>query len=220
MISLSRVGVSVLLVGAVTLGAYGQTAVDWGGSLSTTNTVQSVAEGSDDEPFVNTERLVLYLTAPLGERWEFVSQAAATFDSEPVFAVDAEKLYFRNAIDFTADSERRSVEQRGGLIQLATRLGRFSLADPTGRIMSDTVDGVNVRISGVSSEIEIGAGYGGFINKEFSQTSMSLQDSADAEDSDVYFGPPRLLGRGTVAFPELVAGQNLSLGFAFQQDLR
>jgi len=209
----------VLAVG-ITAGAFGQVAVDWGGSLSTTNTVQSVPDGSDDEPFVNTERLVLYLTAPLGDRWEFVSQAAASFNSEPVFAVDAEKFYFRNAIDFTAETEQRTVEQRGGLIQLATRLGRFNLADPTGRIMSDTVDGANLRISGVSSEIEIGAGYTGLINKEFSQVGMSLQDSADAEDSDVYFAPPRLLGRGTVAFPELLAGQNLTVGFAFQQDLR
>ncbi|MFW5694968.1 MAG: hypothetical protein ACOCYB_07350 [Alkalispirochaeta sp.] len=221
MTGLIRICITVLLATVITVGAFGQAAaLDWGGSLTSTNTVQSVSEGSDDEPFVNTERLVLYLTAPLGERWEFVSQAAATFNSEPVFAVDAEKFYVRNVINFTDDDIERTVEQRGGLIQLGTRFGRFNLADPTGQVMSHTVDGVNVSISGVSSEIEIGVGYTGLLNKEFSQVSMSQQDSADADDTDVYFGPPRLLGRGTVAFPELVAGQNVSLGFAFQQDLR
>ncbi|MFO8041792.1 MAG: hypothetical protein R6U25_01210 [Alkalispirochaeta sp.] len=220
MTALLRVSAGVLLAMWVVAGASGQSAVDWGGSLTSTNTVQSVAEGSDDDPFLNSERLVLYFTAPLGQRWEFVSQAAATFDSEPVFAVDAEKLYFRNVIDFTTDYGQRTVEQRSGLIQLASRFGRFNLADPTGRVMSHTVDGANVRISGVGSEIEIGMGYTGLINKEFSQVSLTLQDSADEEDGDIYFGAPRLLGRGTVAFPELLAGQNVSLGFAFQQDLR
>lgn len=220
MTALLRVSAGVLLATWVAAGAFGQSAVDWGGSITTTNTVQSVPDGSDDDAFINNERFVLYFTAPLGERWEFVSQAAATFDSEPVFATDVEKLYFGNVIDFTEDDERRTVEQRGGLIQLSSRFGRFNLADPTGRVMSHPVDGANVRISGVTSDIELGAGYTGLINKEFSRVSLTLQDSVDENDSDVYFGAPRLLGRGTIAFPELVAGQNLSLGFAFQQDLR
>ncbi|MEX2442845.1 MAG: hypothetical protein WD492_04535 [Alkalispirochaeta sp.] len=220
MTSLFRTSATLFLVTCVVAGAFGQAAVDWGGSLSTTNTVQSVPEGSDDDTFLNSERLVLYLSTPLGQRWEFVSQAAATFNSEPVPDVDAEKFYFRNVIDFTAESERRTVEQRGGLIQLASRIGRFNLADPTGQVMSHTVDGVNFRISGASSEIELGAGYTGFINKEFSRAAMSRQDSDDSANTDVYFGPPRLLGRGTLAYPELLAGQNVSLSFAFQQDLR
>jgi hypothetical protein len=156
----------------------------------------------------------------LGQRWEFVSQAAATFNSEPVFAVDAEKLYVQNTIDFSDETVEREVEQSDSLLQLVTRLGRFSLTEPTGLVLTHPVDGVNLTVNGVSSRIELGLGYSGFINKEFSRLSMSLEDSIDAEDDQVYFGPARLVGRGTLAFPNLIAGQNLSLAFAFQQDLR
>jgi hypothetical protein len=201
-------------------GAFAQAALDWGGSLTTTSSVQSVPEGRDDESFTNSEKLVLFLTAPLGSNWQFVSQGAATFNTEPVFAVDLERFYLGNTIRFTEENERRTVEQRGGLLQTVSRIGRLDMGEPTGLIMNHVVDGIDLQISGVRTNIRLGAGYTGFINKEFSRASMTLRDSADDEDDDVYFGTARMLGRGSVAFPNLFEGQNLSLGFVFQQDLR
>jgi hypothetical protein len=207
----------LLLAGS---GAFAQAALDWGGSLTTTSTVQSVPEGSDDDAFVNSEKLVLFLTAPLGTNWQFVSQGAATFNTEPVFAVDLERFYFGKTIRFTEESERRTVEQRGELLQTVSRIGRLEMGEPSGLIMNHVVDGIDLRISRVRTDIRLGAGYTGFINKEFSRVSMTSRDSADAEDDDVYFGPARMLGRGSVAFPNLLEGQNISFAFVFQQDLR
>ena len=211
-------GLAFALVIAFSVGA--EPAADWGGSLTTSSSVQSVPDGSDDDAFVNSERLVLYLTAPLGSSWELVAQGAARFDTSPLFAADVEKFYFQNTIDFADQTAEREVQQPGGLLQFVSRTGRFSLSEPTGLVLRQAVDGVDVTVSGQRSRIDLGAGYAGLVNKEFSALSMSLQDSADAEDGDVYFGPPRLLGRGTLALPGLVARQNLTLAFAFQQDLR
>lgn len=197
-------------------------AADWGGSVSSTNTVQSVPEDSEEDPFVNAERLVLYLNAPLGARWEFVAQGAATFDSEPQFAADIEKLYFQRSRNFVSDERYAAgeVEQSPGLVEMVSRMGRLTISDPTGLVMSHTVDGADIILSGKRSEILFGAGYTGFINKEFSRVSLSIRDSVDAEDDGVYFGPARLLARGTLSFPELFLRQNVHLGLVVQQDLR
>ncbi|MDA3947987.1 MAG: hypothetical protein PF508_02075 [Spirochaeta sp.] len=191
-------------------------AFEWGGSITTNNTVQSVAENSDDDVFVNTEALVLYLTAPLGSQWEFVGQLGGSYDSaEPVFAADLEKLYFQRNRTITGENE-----QPAGLVGMTTRFGRFLMSDPTGLIMSHPIDGAAFILNYVNFELYAGAGYTGFINKEFSSVGMGLQDSVDQEDDDVYFGPARLLGLLRVSVPEIVFGQNMTVAFAVQEDLR
>lgn len=221
---MNRIARSLLLVGLALLlsatTASAQEALDWGGSLSTSNAVQAVPEGSDEDAFTSNQRLTLYLTTPLGRRWEFVSQAAATLSAEPVFALDVEKLYLQRTTDFTDETVEREVEQYGGLLQVASRFGRFSLSEPSGLVLRHPVDGVDVTIEGRRSRVALGMGYAGFINKEFSALSLSLRDSTDGTDDEVYFGPARLLGRGSLALPNVIGAQNLTLAFAFQQDLR
>ena len=214
--------VLILAAAALVLVAWqlpAQEALDWGGSLTTINTVQSVEDGSDEDVFENSEKLVLYLTSPIGRSWDFVGQLGVSFTSEPVFAVDLERLYLQNQIDFV-DREDRSVEQAPGLLRLSSRFGRYRVSDPTGLVLNHTLDGAGFTVEGRGMSFAAAVGYTGLINKEFSSVSLSIQDSIDDEDDDVYLGPKRLLGRGTLAFPALVAEQNVTLGFAFQQDLR
>ncbi|MFW6228523.1 MAG: hypothetical protein ACOC2V_03605 [Alkalispirochaeta sp.] len=208
-----RVFLTVLLV---VVGVSSVSAVDWGGSISTTNTFRSVTETSEDEQFVNGENLVLYLTSDLGPDWEFVGQLGARYDSEePLFAADVEKMYFQRNREFAPENE-----QPAGLVGMSTRYGRFLISEPTGRIMSHAIDGAALILNYVGFEFYAGAGYTGLINKEFSRVSMSLQDSTDQEDDDIYFGPRRLLGQLRVSIPELLLNQNVVVAFAVQEDMR
>ena len=195
---------------------------DWGGSINSDNTVQSVDDASGDDPLASTQRLNIYFDAPLGSRWSFYGRAAAVLNNEPYSAVDVERLYLQRSRNFVTDEKYREseVEQAGNLVELRSRMGRINLSDGTGLVMSHPADGVNLIIFGARSEIVLGAGYTGFINKKFSGVSLSIQDLLDADDSDTYFGPQRLLGRATLAYPELFLRQNVRLGFVVQQDLR
>lgn len=202
-----RVGALIVLCA---LAAAPVAALDWGGSISTTNSF-------DGEDLSNSQRLQLYLNYGLGAQWSFVGQAGAVISptDDVLFAADIEKLYFQRDRVFTEDAA-----QPLGLIGLTTRYGRYTVSEPTGLVMSHDIDGVGVRIAYRSFDLALDAGYTGLLNKEFSRLNMSLRDSADATDSDVYFGPPRFLGQVRAAMPELVLGQNLSVALVVQEDLR
>jgi hypothetical protein len=193
----------------------GVMALDWGGSITTTNNLQSVPEGSDDDAFDSTQKLVLYLTTDMGPNWEFVGQLGASLDSEPLFAADLEKLYVQRNRVFSPDND-----QPGGLVGMTTRFGRFLISEPTGLVMSHPVDGAAFIVNYANFELYAGAGYTGLMNKEFSSVSLSLSDSVDDEDDDVYFGPGRLLGTLRLSVPEILLGQNVALALAVQEDLR
>jgi len=209
----ARILVATLLV---LFGIASVPAFEWGGSISTTNTFRSVTETSEDDEFVNGEKLILYLTSDLGPNWEFVGQLGASYDSEePLFAADIEKVYFQRNRAFTPENE-----QPAGLVGMTTRYGRFLISEPTGRVMSHTIDGAALILNYVGFEFYAGAGYTGLINKEFSRVSMSLQDSTDQEDDDIYFGPRRLLGQLRVSMPEVLLKQNVAVAFVVQEDMR
>lgn len=184
---------------------------DWGGSVTTSTTLRSVGDDSDEEIFANTEQFTFYLNTPLGTKYRLESQAAARFDAEPLlFAADVERLYLQRV--------RRPGQ--GAMSEFVTRTGRQTISDPAGVVVRHVVDGLGVIVRYPRVEVGLSAGYTGFVNKEFSSASISLHDSLDADDDDVYFGPPRLIGQGRVALNNIFAGQNIRGAFIFQEDLR
>ncbi len=200
-----------LIVLLVVLPVVGVFALDWGGSLTTTSSIQSLPEDSDDNIFSNTERLTFYLNTALGTKYRLESQAAARFDADPLlFAADIERLYL----------ERVRRPAQGNLNEFVTRAGRQTITDPSGMVVRQTVDGVTAIVRYPRIEVGLAAGYTGLVNKEFTGASMSLRDSLDAGDDDVYFGPARLVGQGRVTMSNLFAGQSVRLAFTFQEDLR
>lgn len=186
-------------------------AMDWGGSLSSSTTIRSVESGSDAEAFTNTERLEFFLNTPLGSRWSLEGQAAARLDANPLlFAADVERLYFQRVLR----------PGQGSLTEFVTRWGRQRITDPGGLVVRQVVDGASMILRYPRMELGFSAGYTGFVNKEFTSASMSLRDSGDATDSDVYFGPARLVAQGRAQMRNVVAGQNLTVAFTYQDDLR
>ncbi|TVR75518.1 MAG: hypothetical protein EA427_00165 [Spirochaetaceae bacterium] len=203
--------VALVLALGVGMALSGVSALDWGGSLTTVNTVQTRPEGSDDPLFTNTERLTLYLNVPLGARYTLETQGAARLDANPLLlAADVERFYL----------QRTRNPQQGNLSEFVTRLGRLTIADPAGVVVRQTVDGAALVLRYPRAEVGMSAGYTGFINKEFTSATMTLRDSTDQEDDDIYFGPARVVGQGRVILRNLLAQQTLSTALTFQNDLR
>lgn len=207
----SRLFQQFALVFCLLLIAPGAFAFDWGGSLTTKNTVQAVTEGSDDDAYLNSERLSLYLTGDLGATREYVTQLGTRFSSDgPVFAVDLERFYLQN--NLSPDS--------ASVVSLVTRLGRFRVADPTGLVFRHVLDGAALQINGAWWNVAMSAGTTALVNKEFSNVAMSIRDNNDAEDDDQYLGAARFVGQLKLGFPDVVAGQNLGIALLAQEDMR
>lgn len=186
-------------------------AFDWGGSLTTTNDVQSVAEGSEDDAFVNSERLVLYLTGDLGATREYVTQLGVRFSSDgPTVAADLERFYLQNNLRPDSSS----------VVSLTTRLGRIYAADPTGEVFRHVIDGASLQLEGVWWNLSMRAGTTALVNKEFSNVAMSIRDNDDADDDDTYLGPARFVGLLRFGLPSVVAGQSFNLALVAQEDMR
>ncbi len=187
------------------------TAVDWGGSLSTTSLLQSVEEGSDLTPFVNTQRLTMFLNTPLGARWRFEAQGAVLLNGNPqLIAADLERFYV----------QRRLAPNQGSLQSVTTRYGRQRLTDPAGVYLNQVVDGVALTLRYPRFTLAFAGGYTGLINKEFGSASLTLRDSLDLSDTSTVTGPSRLIGQARGQLPNVLLGQNLSFAFTFQEDLR
>ena len=97
-------------------------AFDWGGSLTQSNTIRTVSEGSDNDVLLNNTALSLYLNTGVGRYSELVAQVGARFSADPLFAADIERL------------ELRRTQPLVGLqpVLFASRMGRFNLTDPSG----------------------------------------------------------------------------------------
>ena len=196
---------------------WAQDAFSWGGSLSTTNSLQQTTEGSDDDPFSTTESLSLFLRAPFATMWSFTASGKVNVGTDPLVAADLTSFVL--AYDYlTANDPLASQETT--LVGFSAHVGRLSLQDPTALALNHLVDGIDLSVTGRITTFQVGLGYTGLIQKDFSGVSMSLRDALDDEDEDRWLGARRVLGRATLAFPNLVVGQNLTVGLAFQQDMR
>lgn len=214
MMSLRRIG-RVLCLGAAVSALLAGTAaalpLDVGGSITSISTFQTRPDGSDEPMLTNSERLTLYLNTPLGSSLSLETQVAGRLDANPfLVAGDVERFYL----------QRVRMPEQGSLSEFVTRMGRLTITDPGGLVVRHPVDGLALILRYPLVEFGMSGGYTGFVNKEFSRVSMSLYDSLDSEDDDVYFGPARLIGQARLALRNVVFGQSLSAAFIFQQDLR
>lgn len=185
-------------------------AFDWGGSLTQSNTIRTVSEGSDNDVLLNNTALSLYLNTGVGQYSELVAQVGARLSADPLFAADIERL------------ELRRTQPLVGLqpVLFASRLGRFNLTDPSGYVLSTTVDGAEVDVRYRLGSVVLSMGYTGFVSKAYGSATLSRLDNFDAGDDDVFFGPKRLIGQARFNVPDVVAGHGLTVALIVQEDMR
>lgn len=185
-------------------------AFDWGGSLVQSNTLKSVPPGAQESGFLNNTTLSGYLSAKLGSYSEVVLGASAKLGANPFFSADIEQAVLR-----------RSQPLQGiGPVLFAARLGRFMVSDPSGYVVSTTIDGGEFDLRYRNFSLLLGAGYTGLVTKGYSGAGMSRLDNNDAANSRVLFGPARMVGQARLSIPNVAAGHGLTVAMFFQEDLR
>lgn len=182
--------------------------LDWGGSITNSTQYETQEEESDEDEFYQENTLSLYLSAPIGANSEFAADAAYTYSTDRAFLLELRQAHLT-----------RSVEPQAGPRQFQTRVGRFNSADPTGEVLRHTLDGIRLGFSFPALDLELTAGYTGFLLQPSASVSLSKLDQADDEE-DEFFAPSRLIGQIAASMPELFLGQNLEVALLFQEDLR
>jgi hypothetical protein len=99
-------------------------------------------------------------------------------------------------------------------------LGRFPLADFSGMVLDNRVDGLEVVYSNSFMDFRLAGGYTGFLFKKTTKVVLTKADSNDVADDDLYFAAPRLIGLAELSFPEAFLRQNIVLTALVQFDMR
>jgi hypothetical protein len=185
-----------LLVGAANVAAF-----DFGGRLDSSTSIR------EDSVF-NSETLAAWVQGNIGENHSYQFQGSYEFTTDRPFLFDVDRLRLRG--NYNVGENR----------VLATSLGRFSISDPTGVVLTHRIDGGQLRFSYPNAIATLSAGYTGLLLKPTASISMSSLDQFDAIDDDVILAPARLIGQADLRFPELFGSQTLFLSLVFQEDLR
>lgn len=107
----------------------------------------------------------------------------------------------------------------GVLSETELALGRFTVRDPVGFILSTPWDGFLLTLGSRSWQSRMGFGYNGFLSKSSSSMALTQSDITDQSNTQVFFAPPRATGlvEGTLVLGDT---HRLSLTYLPQLDLR
>lgn len=183
-------------------------ALDWGGSVTNSTQYESQEDDSEEEEFYQENTLSLYVSTPVGSNSELSADAAYTYSTDRLFLLELRQAHFT-----------RSVQPDNGPLRFDARVGRFNSADPTGQVLRHTLDGARLGFYFGTLDLELTAGYTGFLLQPSANVSLSKLDQAEDED-EAFFAPSRLVGQLSASMPELFLGQSLEMAILFQEDLR
>ncbi len=107
---------------------------------------------------------------------------------------------------------------RAGLLEQT--FGRYRFSDPSGRVLSHLADGFGMGVRYPSWNLNFGFSTTAFQLNPSSSIRMTDADVADADDSDLRFGPGRGIGMIELGIPELLGAHGLRVGLTAQTDLR
>lgn len=99
-------------------------------------------------------------------------------------------------------------------------VGRTPYSDQPGLVFSDRIDGARADLDFRAASVRVGLGYTGLMAGRNSGVVMSVDDSLDREDSDIYSGSQRVLTGVGARFREVAGRQNLVIGALAQFDAR
>jgi hypothetical protein len=195
-------------------------AFDWGGTLDNRSTL----DYQKTTDLLQQNRLALWLEAGLGKSLTLTVQGSYTFSLETQESASSIVEHILDIDLLRLEGHYPSSGSRKSL--LAFTAGRFPLAEFTGLVLDDTVDGVQVRFSNALLNASLAIAFTGLELAPVSTVSMSWADENDrtqvpAEPGLVtLLAPPRLVELLQVEFPELIGRNDLRVALLAQQDLR
>ncbi len=186
--------------------SFSLSAYDWGGTADNSTSLTYTG----DDAWLQEDKLALWFATPIGQSIEFTMQASYTFTYEQPSLIehilDIDLLQLEGA--FLVGENRPSL--------LTFRAGRFAIADFSGLVLGDNVDGLEFGWKTSVANTVLTAGYTGLQLDRVSTISMTWADQNDGDR----WAPPRLVASIQAAFPELILRQDLLASVLIQQDLR
>ena len=218
MMSSTRRSIAVIVAVLCASAAFGAS-VDFGGNLFNSS-------GYGNYPTINvspagsglTQNDVgnLWFQAALSDSILFSLQLGAAYNLTPLPTPPVTKLFVDADV---ASLQGTFTAPQAGLSLFRFTLGRTTFTDFTGLVLNHKADGFSLGFDYPALSVDVSAAYTGLVNKGASTITVSKADASDSTSAGVYFAPPRLIQSIQVVFPSL-AGQELSLGSIFQEDMR
>jgi len=181
-------------------------AIEFGGTLGESAELYT----NDFDPIAMEEKtkLTLFFRAPFGPSSYFATEgnAVPTYDVNDITEIsDGE---FECPVDLTLFKFSHTMKT-GSLSSANFALGRFAVADTTGFILNQAIDGFSASYN--SQKLVVGgyAGYTGLLN---GINTTVLNGDIDERDSDYYyFASPFLVGQASVYFPYVFMNQSVGI---------
>lgn len=198
----------VLLLLPLTLAS--AAAFDFGGYLDNTSGFARAPAGVETTlRLVQRTTVALWAEQKLGA-WTLAGQGSYTYTPNVPLLFDLDRLTLGTEVPATA----------AGATAFGLSLGRSHFTDPTGLVLSHTLDGLRLRVSRMQSTFRFAIGTTALLQKPTNRIILSRLDELDLADPERRFAPPRLIAVVDYEWLEAFAGQQVTLGATVQEDLR
>ena len=187
-------------------------ATDFGLELKNTGGIEKI----EDAEFYTDHKATLWATIPFNNKNSNSLAIEGSFYASKPAGVDEFDYYVD--VDLFRLSLTAQQNEKGKIIVDA---GRFPVGDATGILLSQGLDGVEVRGIRSFGNFSFLAGYTGLLNARQEKNLMTMDDVMDILTDDIYaLGAKRAVAKVTFQFPELFGGADLIVEALGQYDLR
>jgi hypothetical protein len=191
-------------------GPAGATDWDWGGSLDNATKVDYVS-GASSVDLEQKDKLALWI--------DFQLSPSVTLAAAGSYLIGYDTASEPPFMPYLFDADYLKAEWTLRPSWRATA-GRFPVSDFTGLLLDHTLDGVQMRWDLPFMSLTANLGSSALLLKPTSRIILSGSDRADLLDTAVHLAAPRLVQAVSAVFPQLFAGQDLTVALLAQEDLR
>jgi hypothetical protein len=184
--------------------------IDFGGSFGNISSFST----DEDKGYFQYNRLSLWLEAGNSDKFNFLTQGSISVSPN-----SPDDIIFMADLDFLLFTGKWAIEN-SDLALFSYNAGRFGFSDFSYSVLRHNADGLSLTFTYPSAVVTFGAGYTGLILRPSSDILMTLADSKDKEDDEIWLGCPRLIGYTELKMPDIFPGHTFYSSIVFQKDLR
>lgn len=181
-------------------------AVEYGGTLG--ESVELYTNDFDPVAMDEKTKLTLFFRAPFGPSSYFAAEGNVTPTYKANDVTEINDGDFECPLDVTLFKFAHAIRQENAA-SLNFAAGRFAVADSTGFILNQPIDGVSAAYNSQRLVVSGYAGYTGLLN---GLNFTILNGDVDKSNNDFYYmASPFIIGQASVYFPYLFFNQSLGI---------